>query len=199
MNTRLAGLMGLCALIVCLGANAQATTDKVRDIRVVSQQIEGDSSLFKVTMRREEFLGEEAPDKGAFLHGYFKGDTLCKVNVWMGLSYGVMQEHYYFSGGQLVYVYETEDDYPNKDKAIHTFEAHYYFDRDNAIQKLTNGKRKMGPDDPHHYLELYHNAHYYAGLLIRKAESRCRTSASTAAPCSSPNHLISWSFLNQVN
>jgi len=168
MNTRLAGFMGLCALIVRLGANAQATTDKVRDIRLVSQQIETDSSLYKVTMHREEFLGEEAPDKGASLNGFFKGDTLCKMNVWIGLSYGVMEEHYYFSNGKLVYVYETEDDYPAKDKSTHTFEAHYYFDKDNAIEKLTSGKRKMGADDPHHYLELYHNAHYYAGLLIKK-------------------------------
>jgi hypothetical protein len=168
MNTRLAGLMGLFVLTSGLGAKAQVVSDKVQDIRVVSQQIEADSSLRKVTLGKEEFLGEEAPDKGASLNGFFRGDTLCKMNVWIGLSYGVMQEHYYFSNGQLVYVYETEDDYPAKDKSTHTFEAHYYFDRDNAIQKLTNGKRKMGADDPHHYLELYHNAHYYAGLLIKK-------------------------------
>jgi hypothetical protein len=147
---------------------------KIRDIRAVFQQIDKDSGLNKVTLKQEEFLGDETADNGGSLRGYFKGDSLCKASTWIGLSYAVIQEHFYYSHGQLIFVYETEDDFAPKaggldpSKLVRSFEARYYFEKDNVLRVLTKGKRKMDSDDPHHYLELYHNAHYYAGLLIKK-------------------------------
>lgn len=179
-------LLYTCLLgMPCLGAFGQSPTpasssseDKIRDIRTVFLQIDKDSGMNHLTLGAEEFLGDEVPDHGASLEGFFKGDTLCKMSTWIGLSYAVMKEHYYFSHGQLVFVYETEDDYSrnpdgslNRKNPTRAFDARYYFDKDNVLQQLTSGKRKMGPDDIHHYLELYHNAHYYAGLLLKKRKA----------------------------
>jgi hypothetical protein len=36
----------------------------------------------------------------------------------------------------------------------------------------------MGPDDPHHPTELYHNAHFYYGLLLKKKGAGSRLTVS---------------------
>jgi hypothetical protein len=171
----IAGLAGaVCQAHAQVQTNLPDSSVKIRDIRSVFQQIEKDSGLNKVTLNQEEFLGDEAPDNGGSLRGYFRGDTLCKASTWIGLSYAVIQEHFYYSNGQLIFVFETEDDFAQKaggldpSKLVRSFEARYYFEKDNVLRVLTKGKRKMDADDPHHYLELYHNAHYYAGLLVKK-------------------------------
>ena len=156
------------ALLTTSRLSAQtADEQRLTDIRQFFQQIEQDSSLQKVSMTEREFLGEETTLGGGSMKGYFRGDSLCKIDVSVGLAYGTLQEHYYFSGNRLLFVYETEDDF-KQPGATPSFEARYYFDKDMLIQKMATGKRAMGPDDPHHYLELFHNGHYYAGLLVRK-------------------------------
>jgi hypothetical protein len=153
-----------------------ANDDKIRDIRAIFQQIEGDSTLHKMSLSKEEFLGDEAVAGGASMTGYFKGDTLCKISTWMGISYAAFQENYYFDHGKLVFVYEVEKDYPEMkngegldySRLIRAFEGRYFFDGYKAISILTKGTRKMSQDELHHPLELYHNANYYYDLILKK-------------------------------
>jgi len=168
------------------GSAQQSKDDKVASIRELFNQINGDSTLHKITLENEEVVGEEYPDDGIELTGYFKGDTLCKMVVWTGLSYAVIKESYYFKGSALQFVYETEEDFAeakppgsglNHKKLVHAFEGRYYFDQDKAFTILTKGKKRMESDDLHHPSELYHNAHFYYGLLIKKKGAGRSTAA----------------------
>jgi hypothetical protein len=152
-------------IALCIFCAQVPTDSRVVAISTVFQQIDNDTTLRTLVLKNQAFLGDELPAQGASLKGYFRGDTLCKMTTWIGLSDAIVKEHYYFSKGQLVFVYETEEDY--RGKTPH-FEGRYYFDGYKAFSVVTTGKKKMGPDDPHHYLELYHNANYYAGLLRKK-------------------------------
>jgi hypothetical protein len=157
--------------------------DQVQDIRTLSTRINADSTLRKVILHNGDFLGDEVPTGGGTLTGYFKQDTLCKMTVWVGLSYGVVRETYYFDRGALIFVDETEDDYLEDNstggsghgKPQQTFEGRYYFQGDVTISTLTKGKKKLGPDDTHHPTELYHNAHYYFCLLVKKERRSGKT------------------------
>lgn len=153
--------------------------NQLSDIILAFKRINADSSMRKVVLD-ESAWGDGETDGGGKLIGYFKGDTLYKMSLWVGLSYAVVREAYYFDKGSLILVYESEDDYPGNragggmDHAhpVHTFEGQYYFAGDKAFKAQLWGSKKMGPDDPHHTTELYHNAHYYYGLLLKKKGSK---------------------------
>lgn len=167
----------LCAFFLTtprLYAQTSSGDDRIEHISACWRQIDSDSSLQKVKMSSKEFYGEETSAGAASMVGSFKRDSLCKIDVSVGMSYGILREHYYFSGNQLLYVSETEDDFKDqaeKKDAVRSYEAQFYFDKDALIQKMAKGRRLMGQDDTHHYLELYHNGRYYAELLLKKYHS----------------------------
>jgi hypothetical protein len=110
-----------------------------------------DKTLHTVTLTAPEFLGEEAqPDNGAELKGYFNKDTLYRMELEFGLSYAACKYDYYFSKGQLVFIYETEEDYPTKtdgglnyDKTVLAFEGRYYYNKGKLIKLFSKGKNGL--------------------------------------------------------
>src|SRR5580658_7262063 len=87
-----------CGCIV--SSHAQSHKDTViSSIRTIFQRINSDKSLRVVQLDAEEFL-DEAPDNGATLSGYFKGDTLYKMVLEVGISYAMRRWEYYFSKGR---------------------------------------------------------------------------------------------------
>ena len=91
----------------------------------------------------EEFT-EETPDQGASLTGYFRNNELIKIKDWIGLSYGIMQHSFYFDNDQLIYVYETEDDFYIDDSSgtdLSRFDQHfrgdYYFGHNKLVDYVT--------------------------------------------------------------
>lgn len=145
--------------------------DRVEHINACSEQIDRDSSMQKVNLSSREFYGEETTAGAASMLGYFRQDSLRRIDLSVGMSYGILREHYYFAGNQLLFVRETEDDFKDpaaKKDAVRSYEAQFFFEKDALIQKIAKGRRLMGQDDSHHYLELYHNGQYYAGLLLKK-------------------------------
>jgi hypothetical protein len=175
VKVRAQRVAGDVAQQVAADAAQQAGDDKILNIRTVFNRINADSSLRKIVLDEEEWADGETTDGRGNLTGYFSGDTLCKMSLWAGISYAVVKESYYFNKGVLVFVYESEDDYSTKasgmmnySRLVHVFDGRYYFDGDKVFKTIVKGKKKEGPDDPHHPLELYHNAHYYYGLLMKK-------------------------------
>jgi len=107
----------------------------IKNIKNLYKQINSGSTLKTVKLENKQFL-PQMTDGGGFLTGYFKGEQLLKIHVWVGLSYGVRQLEYYFNNnGQLFFVYETEEDYPDKNnngsldytKLYLAFEGRCYF------------------------------------------------------------------------
>jgi hypothetical protein len=123
----------------------------ISNIRESFQKINTDQGLKTVELEGEEFLPDEAPDGGCSLKGYFKGDTLCKMHVWVGISYCVRQYDYYLKNGMPFFIYETEQDYPVdtvKETMDHTkltlvFEGRYYLDKRKVIDIKIKGRKRM--------------------------------------------------------
>jgi hypothetical protein len=141
----------LLTIVTMPTAFGQGRADKIAGIRLAFQKINKDSTLKKISSDDpEEFLGH-ATDGGGQLTGYFKGDTILKIRLILGLSYGEITNEYYFTNGQLIFVYEMEKDFPFKDSTgtldfenlVLGFEGRYYFDKDSLIQKVTKGKKRF--------------------------------------------------------
>jgi hypothetical protein len=125
----------------------------VKNIRRLYKQINSDSTLKTVKFENEEFL-HQMTDGGGSLTGFFKDYKICKIHVWLGLSFGVRQYYYYFkNNGQLFFTYETEEDYPHNNdtgsldytKLNLAFEGKYYFDEGKIIAVKNKGQRRYGP------------------------------------------------------
>jgi hypothetical protein len=95
--------------------------------------------------------GDEQPDGGISLTGYYQGKDLVKMHEWVGPSYGIVQRNYFFHDNRLVYAEETEDAFArNKEGDIISgkpFANHYvlrnYFRDSGIIHTSATGKRFM--------------------------------------------------------
>jgi hypothetical protein len=127
-------------------AQGQTIKDSlIKNIRVVFQRINSDTTLRIVELTYEEF--EEAvggsPDNGGDVRGYFKKDTLYKLYLSVGPSFGLKDYEYYYDQGEIVFIYEKDQHYPVKkeggldqDKIVVGFEGRFYFNKGKLIAKV---------------------------------------------------------------
>jgi len=147
-------------LFIHSGLYGQSNEEKIRAIRQEFQKINGDSSLQSITLDDpEDFLGH-GTDGGGELTGYFRKDSIRKIVIAVGLSYGEIADEYYFRNGRLIFVYETEKHFPyddssgiNHEKLNLAFEGRYYFDKNKLISKIEKGSRRFaGKKDAQQFL-----------------------------------------------
>jgi hypothetical protein len=141
-------------LLVATFANAsygQTHKDSViAEIRRNFQRTNNDRSLRVIELDEEEFLGE-GTDNGGDLKGYFKGDTLCKMVLEVGLSYSMKRWEYYFDKGKVIFIYETDRYYPqdsvngglDNTRLELAFEGRYYYENGVLINTLFKGKKRL--------------------------------------------------------
>lgn len=166
--------VSLVLAFTVVAAHAQSKEDKIKAIRQVFQEISQDHTITAVTLDAEDFLSE-APDNGGKLTGYFKGDSLCKLSVEIGVSYAIRHYDYYYSHGQPVFVYETEESFArdsagnmNYHKKVLNFEGRYYLDKGAVIDIKLKGKKLMeDKPDPVVVRELIADAGTYARHLYK--------------------------------
>jgi hypothetical protein len=123
----------------------QATKDSIiKNIRAIFQRINHDTTLRTVDLDIDtmvEIIGG-APDNGADVTGYFRNDTLCKLIMSFGPSFGIKDWEYYYDKGEVVFVYEKDRHYPEtKDGLDHErlvvgFEGRFYFNKGRLIEKI---------------------------------------------------------------
>lgn len=144
-------LIALALILFSSISCAQTKDSLIKNIRQVYNSINSDKSLKIVKLEdEEEFLGN-ITDGGGSLTGYFKGNEILKIHIWIGLSYGVSQFEYYFDNGKLFFVYEKEEDFARKGdnasldytKLNWAFEGRYYIDQTKGIEQKIIGKRLM--------------------------------------------------------
>lgn len=171
-----------CLFATCLSihfAHGQIGEDSViQGIRQVFQQINKDSTLRKVVLDEHEFLGDESGlDNGAQLNGYFRGNTLCKMTMIIGLSFAMKEYDYYFRNGKIIFIYETERDFQldkegtmDYGKSVLGFEGRYYYDNGKLIMTLFKGKKRMDEFDNKKagYVKELPRVTDYIKLLIKK-------------------------------
>src|SRR5206468_6736312 len=73
----------------------QTMSGQIKSIRKEFQVINSDTTLKKVTLENEEFLGETIGDGGGELDGLFKDKAIKKIYLWLGLSNGIETKEYY--------------------------------------------------------------------------------------------------------
>jgi hypothetical protein len=128
--------------------SAQSKEETIKAIRQIFQEINQDHTLTTVSLTAEDFM-EESPDNGGELIGYFKKDTLCKMVVEVGLSYGMVRQEYYYNHGKPVFIYETEKSFPHTDTSIDNsrlvlnFEGRYYFDEKGIVDIKVKGQPRF--------------------------------------------------------
>ena len=139
----------LLLLLGAMGASRgqNAKDPRIQNIRNIFQRINNDRTIRVVSMDYEEITGE-ALDNGGDVKGYFKKDTLCKMIMTAGPSYGLVTYEYYFNQGQPVFIYELEKRFPIKadgsrddTKLVQGFEGRYYLDKGKLISKVVKGKK----------------------------------------------------------
>ncbi len=145
--------------------SAQHIADTVKLIEQKVKSIDEETNYWISTFNGEEFLDSafinQAGKGYGQLTGYFKSGTLSKIKEMIGirLLQQIAYTEYYFSEGELIYVYEEEYDGPDifidsagtvdHRIAMPDFFARYYFNNDKMIRRLEEGKRKtmLLPDE----------------------------------------------------
>jgi len=144
----------------------------IRDIQESFRKINNDRTLKIIKLENEEFL-PQATDGGCSLTGYFKGDTVYKMKVWIGLSYGIKQFEYYFKNGNLFFIYEKEEDFPYDEKEgtlVYTkvklaFEGRYYLNRGKIIDVKKRGEKRLDANYSAFLKDLIAESKSYEKLL----------------------------------
>ncbi len=131
--------------------HAQTHKDSVLTaIRETFQQTNNNKSLRVVRLDEEEFL-RQGSDNGGDLKGYFRGDTLCKIVLEIGLSYAMKRWEYYFDKEQIIFIYETDRYYPvdsvngglDNTRLELAFEGRYYYENGVLINTLFKSKKRL--------------------------------------------------------
>ncbi|MCI0619490.1 hypothetical protein L0Y40_00425 [Candidatus Wolfebacteria bacterium] len=89
-------------------------------------------------------------DNGQELAGYFKDGQVYKITYSLGLSYAVKKYLYYFDDGDLVFVYEEENNYPYVEekggldygRLEFAFGAVYFFQEEKLVMRRFKGERR---------------------------------------------------------
>jgi len=133
-----------------VSTSGQINSAQIKSIKREFQAVNSDTTLKKVILENEDFLGENIGDGGGKLIGFFKNNTVRKIYQWLGLSNGIEIKEYYFKNGQLIFVYELFKRFEydqiknqmNYDKISTTFEGRYYFKNGKLIDQLVKGQNR---------------------------------------------------------
>lgn len=151
MTTRTYILLTFFTCVAPTPLHAQVKQDKgmvISKIKKLYQQINSYKNFRTVTINdSERFLGHST-DNGGSLTGYYKSDSLKKIREWVGLSYKVILNEYYFDTDKLIFVYSVESRYRFNDstqgfdytKLDNVFTGRYYFANDKLVKTILSGK-----------------------------------------------------------
>jgi hypothetical protein len=118
---------------------------KLFSIRQEVRRIDKDSSLKRKELDNDEFI--DGTDNGSELDGYFKKDSICKMNAWIGLSIWTIQTEYYFKNEKLIFAYEKQftnvdsTGEVNYNKPKLSFEGRYFLKDAKIIHTKESGRR----------------------------------------------------------
>lgn len=130
-----------------VASRCQTQNDKLESIRQAFRAINNDTTLHRVTLKGDRFLAHRT-DGGGKLVGFFKDNSVVKITEEVGLSFGMRRLEYYFKDRGLIFVYETEEDFPYDDSAASfdytklskVFEGRYYFYNNVLIKRSIKGE-----------------------------------------------------------
>jgi hypothetical protein len=172
MNLKYSILLFLFFTCVVIPVMAQTKDESIGLIRKIFRQTNAEKNLTAIKIENEELTGE-VPDGGVSITGYFKDQSLLKISLWTGLSYGIQETEYYFTNDTLIFAHVTEKHFRvNADKVDYSkvdlkFEGRYYYKNNELIDKITKGDGFWNSSEEGEK-KLPVDSHNYAGLLYIK-------------------------------
>lgn len=156
----------------------------IKNIRVVFQRINSDTSLHKVELEEEtmeEVIGG-SPDNGGDVTGYFKKDTIYKLVMSFGPSYGMKDWEYYYDRGQVVFIYEKDQHFPVKkdgsgldhERLVVGFEGRFYFNKGRLIEKIVKRYDQFMAEkiDDKYIKDLLDDSDLWVGALKKQVKQK---------------------------
>jgi len=137
----------ISSIFISYGQSKEA---KIKDIRSLFQKINSDNTLKVIKLENEDIPGP-ALDNGQSLTAFYKGNTIYKIQAWVGLSYAIREYEFYLKDSQVFFVYEKESDFPSNEakatldhsKTVVAFEARYYLYQNKIIDVKSKGKKRF--------------------------------------------------------
>jgi len=122
------------------------------------------------------------PDGGGSLTGYFDSEKLIKMKVWIGISYGVSEDVYYFNNDKLIYVSQDENNFHvdtsgnfDYEKFDLQFKGNFYFDNNKLLIQTSIGHSRQENDGYNAAKQFLEDAANYKKIVLTK---RKRTNRS---------------------
>jgi hypothetical protein len=146
--------------------------EQIRQIQKSVNVLTSLSITDSAVLEDEDFL-ENMTDGGSTLTGYFSNGELIKISEWVGLSYGVIQQHFYFAKERLVFVSQTEDYFytdtagTDHSKFENDFRSEFYFTAEKLLEQVSSGSRRFN-EEKDKEAELLTDAFVYRKLLQSK-------------------------------
>ena len=152
--------------------------DLVRLIFNKAAQIDTMKISDSIYLENEDFM-EHMTDGGGSVTGYFAGDRLLKINQWVGLSYGIIEQDFYFDGEELIYVSEHEKNFHvDSNGTDHSrfsdteFRGDYFFRRNKMVDMVTLGHNRFESDENDPEKEFLETAASLKKLILRKRKKK---------------------------
>jgi hypothetical protein len=158
-------LIGLFSILTSIG---QGFDDRHPEVESYVNSVNSKLiSYRKVVIENEDWM-EQMTDGGGKLTGYFFEGTIQKMELWVGLSYGVNRFEFFYKNAELFSVIETFDQYEydeekggfNYSKTEQTFSGVYLFM--DVFDYQTTGQNRFEDDkvDPEKVLRDEANSYY---------------------------------------
>jgi hypothetical protein len=148
--------------------------EMVRSIYNAAVGIDKKKISDSVYLENEDFM-EQMTDGGGSVTGYFAENRLLKIRQWIGLSYGIIDQTYYFEGDELMYVLEREKNFQVDSNGIdHSrfsdteFRGDYFFRGRKMVDMVTLGHNRFDTDENEPEKEFLESAAHLRKLILGK-------------------------------
>jgi hypothetical protein len=152
--------------------NEGSTVTIVDEIKSRINQFDAIKFTDSVLLENEEFM-QNPTDGGGSLTGYFHQEQLVKISEWIGLSYGIRQNDYYYDNGQLIFNREKEKYFEIRDNStivhnnfVDSFEAYWIFRQDILTAYGMVGEKRMLLSTGRAVDDIKESAKTYYDLII---------------------------------
>lgn len=145
----------IIGFLFCVNLGYAQISKQTKQIDSICARIDSDKLLKRKVFEQEAFM-DHITDNGATLSIYYKGNTVFKIEEWVGLSSYVVINTYYFQNNQLVFVKDEGFMYERHPVTSETtgkfsrdgrFIGKYYFKNGKLIHEKSLGHNRFEDDD----------------------------------------------------
>lgn len=160
--------------ILTFSASCQDFSVKLSAIEKFTEDIDSSLNSFRqLKIEGAEVFGQTT-DSGAELVGYFKGDQIQKIELSVGLSYGINEFEFFYENSELIYVKELIRQFIwdaakgtfDYTKTERTFRGDYIFK--DEFDLITLGHNRFEDDELDPELKLKEESQLYRKKLESK-------------------------------